>query len=235
MTKTLLCIAGTALIPYLIGSVNFGIPVTWFFIRKDIRTLGSGNTGTTNVLRSVGLVPGILTGVGDFVKGTVSMIIGLILFREAGLDPYVGRCMAAVFVLLGHLFPVWYQFKGGKGIMTTGGCLVMLDPLLTLICVLVYLVVFLAKRITSLAGLVAGPCIPVVNLILSLLRQNKILPTGGLFNGTDEVVFSTMFSALIAVLFYITLRDNLKRLKEGKETPLVVAKLEEEDSGENRT
>lgn len=194
---------------YLLGSISFGLVFARIFGHTDVRGLGSGNTGMTNVLRSIGLVPGILTGVGDFAKGVGAVLLGQWLFGLAGLDPSVGKYVAAVFVLAGHLFPLYFGFRGGKGVMTSAAVILMLDIYMALPIAVIFFVAFFCCRIVSLSVLIAITPMPFITLALAFMRQS-------------EIGYSTIFSALITVLLYITLRDNIKRLRAGTETKLVI-------------
>lgn len=202
-------LAGTIIGAYLLGSISFGLIFARLFAHTDVRDLGSGNTGMTNVLRSIGLVPGILTGLGDFAKGVGAVWLGYWLFGLAGLDPSVGKYVGAAFVLVGHLFPVFFGFRGGKGVMTSGAVILMLDIYMALPIVVIFFIAFACCRIVSLSVLIAITPMPVITLGLALVRHT-------------EMLYSTIFSAMIMVLLYITLRENVKRLRAGTEKKLVI-------------
>lgn len=208
-----LAILGITIVSYLLGSLNFGIILTWLFVKKDIRTMGSGNTGMTNVLRSVGSLAGALTGFGDFAKGAAAILFGSWLARLVAIDVNIGSWLAAVFVLVGHLYPVFYNFKGGKAVMTSAGVILVLNPVIFLFGMILFLVIFLFSRIVSLSALVTACALPVISWAVCF------------FSG-QEWVFPTVFSALIAILLSITLRDNIVRLRKGEEKKLVVKKTE---------
>ena len=220
MLYTVLAVAGTVFTGYLLGSISFGIIFTRLYTKTDVRDMGSGNTGMTNVLRTVGTLPGLLTGLGDFAKGIASMLIGQWLFTLVGLDSYSGKCLAAVFVLLGHLFPIFFQFRGGKGVMTSAGIVFMLDPYMLGIGMLIFGIAFIITRIVSLSALAAATFLPGINLILAFINDT-------------EKIFSTIFITMITVLFYITLRDNIKRMKKGEEAKLRIKKPQNEAEPDN--
>jgi len=198
-----------ALSGYLIGAINFGIIFTYIFVKKDIRTMGSGNAGMTNVLRSVGFVPGVLTGVFDFAKGIGAVLLGSWLFTLAGGEPYVGKCLAAACVLVGNLYPVFFGFKGGKGVMTSAGILVVLNPWLLLICAVVFGISFIITRIVSLSVLIGVSVLPVCTGIICYLAE-------------QEIFFTTLFTTMITVMLFLTLGDNIKRLRAGTEKKLII-------------
>ncbi len=210
MDKTLAVIL-TAVVAYLLGSISFGVIFTKLFDHKDIRTMGSGNTGMTNVLRSAGVGAGALTGLGDFLKGVAAIALGRLFFDLAGIDIFVGGCIAAGCVLLGHLFPVYFGFKGGKGVMTSAGVLLLIDPLMLLFSAIVFALVFWRSRIISAASLATAALLPFVSVAASLLHGRSIIPT-------------TILSVCMSALVIITHRTNIKRLREGTESKLVIKK-----------
>lgn len=212
-------ILATAIGAYLLGSISFGVIVTWLFVKKDIRTMGSGNSGMTNVLRSVGAVPGALTGIGDFAKGAGALMLGHMLFLGAGLPTYVGTCLAAAAVLLGHLFPVFFRFKGGKGVMTTAGILLLLNPYILLMEAAVFFGVFFSTHTVSKASISCAVLLPVFNVIYGLISAS-------------EMLFSTIFMACIGVLVVFLHRENIKRIRAGTEGKLTIKRKEERQQEE---
>ena len=201
----------TALCSYLLGSISFGVIFTKMTTHEDIRTMGSGNTGMTNVLRSAGAGAGALTGLGDYLKGVAAIALGRILFDAAALDVFVGGCLAAGCVLLGHLFPVFFGFKGGKGVMTSAGILLLIDPLILLFEGILFGIVFLKTRIISAASLSVAAALPLVSVAASLIRQRSVWPT---------LLLSLFMSALVIWMH----RTNIQRLRAGTEAKLVVKK-----------
>jgi glycerol-3-phosphate acyltransferase PlsY len=138
---------------YLLGSIPFGLILTRLAGAGDIRAIGSGNIGATNVLRTGRKGLAAATLVGDALKGTAAVSIGWQFGPNAAI-------LAALGAFLGHVFPVWLKFKGGKGVATYIGCLLALKPLAVAVFAGVWLVVALASRYSSLSGLVASAAVP---------------------------------------------------------------------------
>ena len=203
----------TVLESYLLGSICFGIIFTRLYIHKDIRDFGSGNAGMTNVLRSVGASAGALTGIGDFVKGAAAIVIGRALFSAAGLEAMLGGYLAAAGALAGHLFPLYFNFRGGKGVMITAGMLLVLDPRLLLAVGLAFGITFAISRIVSLSSLVAAIVLPIANFVITTLSST-------------ERLYSTVFCALISIFIIYMHRTNIKRILAGEEKKLVIKKPE---------
>lgn len=192
---------------YLLGSINFAIIITKIFTKKDIRDFGSGNAGMTNVLRSVGKFPAALTLLGDFGKGVLAVFIGKILIINLGgmISPSVGVYFAAFFVLLGHIYPIYYKFKGGKGILTTAGALLMIDPISLLICVIVFAIVCVSTRIVSLSSICCAVAYPVATFIVRVIQKNA------------NIWLDTIMAIFIAGIIIFMHRSNIKRLINGTE------------------
>ena len=147
LSTYLLPVLISAAIAYLLGSISFAIPVTKLFTGKDIREMGSGNAGFTNVLRCVSIPAAVITFIGDFAKGICAVFIGEMVFNlMCGGVPdienvaKVGAGVAGLFALLGHLFPLYFKFKGGKGVLISAGIICTLDPLCFLSLVVIFLI-----------------------------------------------------------------------------------------------
>jgi glycerol-3-phosphate acyltransferase PlsY len=183
---------------YLLGSISFATLLVGLATGKDIRTEGSGNAGATNVLRSHGKALGLTVGLLDVAKGA----LGVALVRWITADP-IYLSAAAVAAVLGHVFPVFYGFRGGKGVATAVGAFVVLTPLATLVCVAVFVVLVAATRYVSLGSVVAICLMPPV--------------AGLLFHASLPVVGA---GAAVAVLVVFKHTGNLKRLAAGTERKL---------------
>lgn len=210
-----------AVCAYLLGSINFAIIVTKLFAHKDIRDFGSGNAGLTNVLRTLGKGPAAFVLVGDFMKGVLSVIIGKLLFQYLGgvtegsewfmLGGYIG----AFFAVLGHIYPVFHGFKGGKGILITAGVMLVLDPWVLCIILGTFIIVVAISRIVSLASISAAVVYPFATLAVELLFKR---PTAWIDAG---------LALLIAILVVFMHRSNIKRLINHTESKLGQKKKEE--------
>ena len=181
----------TALISYLFGSIPFGYLFTKILLKKDIRNVGSGNIGATNVLRTGNKSLGYLTLILDIAKAVVPVIY--IKFNYPDLVYISALC-----AFLGHLFPIWLKFKGGKGVATFVGILISINIYYALVFGIVWTFTFLISRYSSLSSLFASISIPIYLLII---------------NQSNIIFFIIMF-----VLIFYTHRENIKRLINKEET-----------------
>lgn len=198
----ILCLILGAVIGYLLGSINWAIIITRLFGKGDIRKYGSGNAGMTNVLRTVGKTAAVLTLLGDFCKGILSvLIIRLLLHVFAGVDGFVlADYIVAFSALLGHLFPVYYGFKGGKGILVSAGAMLILSPWSLLICLTAFLILACTTRYISVGSIAAGIVFPFANALVSFLQSGAI--------GWDKVLYALPISILVIFMH----RQNIQRL-----------------------
>ena len=180
---------------YLLGAVPFGLFFARIFSGVDVRTVGSRNIGATNVLRSAGKTAAILTLVADMLKGVVPVVVARHFFANDAIVAFAGAA-----AILGHNFPVYLGFKGGKGVATGFGVVLGVTPLIGLICVLAWIASAFVWKYSSLSALVAFAAYPV----LTFLTHPGSRPLGGL-------------SLFIAGLIYIRHRENIKRLIAGTE------------------
>jgi len=190
-------------VSYLIGSIPFGV-FAGRFAGIDVREHGSKNIGATNVLRTLGKKYGIAVFLADALKGLVAVRLAVWL---AGADPFYRSSLgivAAVFVVIGHSFPIWLRFRGGKGVATSGGACLGLLPVPTSIGGLIWIVVFLAFRYVSVASIAAIVSLPLVVWLLS--------DRG---NSPNYLMFG--FSLFIAFLVTWRHRENIVRLTRGTE------------------
>ncbi len=215
---------------YLLGSINWAIILTRRFKNKeDIRKFGSGNAGMTNVLRSVGKTPAALTFVGDFLKCVAAVLLAggivALLGLEDGEWALACRYIAGVTCVLGHMFPVYYGFKGGKGIVTSAAMIALLDWRVFLLIISTFLLVFLWKRIISLASIVCAALYPVYTFLISFLLDFKGSPfPGNTGHSLAYLLFVTAVSLLIGGIVLVKHRSNIGRLRRGEEKPLTFSK-----------
>lgn len=156
-----------AFISYLFGSIPFGLIITKLYGIKDIRTVGSGNIGATNVLRVAGKKLGLLTLILDSLKSAILIIIA----KQLG---YTNLGLIAICSVLGHIYPVWLKFKGGKGVATTIGALFAVNYKLGLIVISIWLIVFFITNYSSLASIISNILAPFVAYVLNY-QQNEII------------------------------------------------------------
>ena len=148
-----------AVASYLLGSVNFAVIFTQMYLHKDIRTLGSGNAGTTNALRTLGVKKTIPVFVGDILKGVLAGLLGLWMGQD-------GQLIALFFVILGHTFPLYYGFRRGKGILSTAAWIAVFDWRILAVVLLAFIVIVSLSRLVSLGSITAAALVPVMMLIL---------------------------------------------------------------------
>ena len=202
-----------AIIGYLIGSVNFSVILSKKMAGFDVREKGSGNAGTTNMLRSVGKKAAALTLICDILKGVVSISIAMIL---GNIVPDMNKELliqiAGIAVILGHTFPVFFEFKGGKGVATSLGVLLMSNWQIGLICLVFALVLMILTRMVSLGSCAAAVLFPVLTLFIN---DNYTVLTDGK-NGNVYFVYSL----ILAIIVLYNHRSNIKRILNGTENRL---------------
>lgn len=218
-----------AVIGYLLGSINWSIILTRLFKNKaDIRDYGSGNAGMTNVLRSVGKLPAALTFVGDFLKCVAAILLAqlvLSLCAVSGEWGNAGRYLAGAACVLGHMFPVYYGFRGGKGIVTAAAMIAMTDWRVFLLILATFLVMFLWKRIVSLASITCAALYPVYAFLFTYFLEYEGSPLQG--NGGHTLgylLFTVGTALLIGVLVLYRHHANIGRLLRHEEKPVVFGK-----------
>lgn len=182
-------------IPYLLGSLNFAIIFSRLFFHDDIRKYGSGNAGMTNMLRTYGKLPALATLLCDMLKGAVAVIIGRLLFGDWG------SAIAGLFVVLGHMFPCFYKFKGGKGVATTAMVVLATNPLVFAILMLLFLIIVIGTKFVSLGSVM---CVMIYPYLLSRF----------------EVGPNVLSGIIIAALVIFMHRSNIKRLMAGTESKI---------------
>ena len=180
------------IISYLMGSIPFGLILTKVFLKKNIKEIGSGNIGATNVLRAGNKFVGYATLILDILKSITPVIYIKFNFPDF-------LYIASLCTFLGHVFPIWLKFKGGKGVATYLGILFAINIYFGLIFIISWLIIFAISRFSSLSSLIASASVPIYLVIIS---------------DFDQVFFFT----IIFVLIFFTHRENIKRLKNKEET-----------------
>ena len=179
------------IVSYLMGSIPFGLILTKIFLNKDIREIGSGNIGATNALRTGNKLIGYSTLILDIAKAIIPVIFVKINYPDL-------IHIASLCAFLGHVFPIWLKFKGGKGVATYVGILFSINIILGLIFVISWAFIFLLFRYSSLSSIIGSLSVPIYILITGQIN--------------DAIFFATMF-----ILIFFTHRENIKRLKNKEE------------------
>ena len=201
-----------AIIAYLIGSVNFSIIFSKRFAGFDVREKGSGNAGTTNMLRSVGKKAAVITLICDILKGVVSIGIAILLGNIPDLNKELLVQIAGVSVILGHTFPIFFGFKGGKGVATSLGVLLISNWQIGLICLVFFFFLMILTKMVSLGSCGAAVLFPVLTLFIN--DHYTVLTEGK--NG--NVYF--IYSVILAIIVLYNHRSNIKRILNGTENKL---------------
>ena len=180
------------LVSYLFGSIPFGLLLTKIFLKKDIREIGSGNIGATNVLRAGNKILGYSTLVLDILKAVLP-----ILYIKFFMNDYL--YISALSIFIGHVFPIWLKFKGGKGVASYLGILCCLDIFTALIFGIVWIFIFILFKFSSLSSLLASLTIPIFQFFYN--------------SNSDYYFYFMMF-----ILIFFTHRENIKRLRNNTES-----------------
>ncbi len=187
-------------VSYFLGSLPYGLILVRLIHKIDIRTIGSGNIGATNVLRAGYKYLALITLLSDALKGGVAILLTKYLFAQ----PFEMYALAGLFAIIGHIFPIWLKFKGGKGVATFFGVILTLNPLIFLVCGMVWLISALIFRYSSLSALLAVLCFPLVSYYINF----------------DLLIFALIIASLIIYKH----KENIKRLLDKSETKIVFKK-----------
>ncbi len=214
IAKFVFAVLAAALIGYLMGSINSSITVVRLLKHEDVRKFGSGNAGLTNTLRCFGKVCALLTLVGDLAKGVIAVLLsrnllGAFLIGGDPLNYYFLGYVAGVFAILGHVFPLYYGFKGGKGVLVGVSIFLVLDWRVFCILIGIFAIVLILSRYVSLASIIATACAPFVTFGSQYFRWEnfdlwRLLLHAGL----------TMIMAVTIIWMH---RSNIQRLRSGTE------------------
>lgn len=202
----------TVILAYLLGSISFAVVFSKLFIKGDVREMGSGNAGTTNMMRVGGFLPGALTFIFDALKGFVACFIGKLVFSnlfESGDEWGIyGAFICGVACMLGHVFPIFFQFKGGKGIATSVGIFAVCCPIAIIIGLTVFAISVLTTKIVSLSSMIAT--VTVVSLTMIFYNHNALF--------WPQAVLAVVMGLIIVIKH----TENIKRLINGTEKKLTI-------------
>ena len=193
----------SAVISYLIGCINLALLISKYIYNKDIRSEGSGNPGATNTMRIFGKKAGLAVFLIDFAKGLAAVLIARLLVKFFNA-PYETILVSGFFVQIGHIFPVFYKFKGGKGVAAAAGAATGIMPFTALIVLTVFAVVLTVTKTVSAASLISAASYPLVAYIL----------------GGDKSNLLFLFAASCSVLIIVKHSQNIRRLLDGEEKPV---------------
>ncbi len=205
-TTMVLCGIGVLAEAYLLGSINFGVVVSRLLYHEDVRTKGSGNAGTTNILRTYGKKAAALTLAGDIGKGVAAVLLGKLIFALA-IGPEAalyGGYLASIAAVCGHLWPIWFGFKGGKGVAVAAGAILATQPPVVLALAVVFFALAFSTRIVSLSSIVVAALYPVFTGLWSWYQGYNVW-------------FTTVFAAAMGLLVIWMHRANIARLLNGTE------------------
>ena len=191
-------------VAYLLGSISFAIIISNRKYNQDIRSFGSQNAGMTNMIRTYGKKSGALTLVGDSLKSVIACLFGYAILG------YHGAYLAALACVIGHIFPIFFGFKGGKGVATAGFAILMTNPFVFLICLAMFLIIVLMTKFISLGSVMTMIVYPFILYGID----------SWLLGGCPYVPYAL----LMAVLIIFKHKDNIKRLREGKENKFSLKK-----------
>jgi glycerol-3-phosphate acyltransferase PlsY len=202
--KTALLYLASSLVGYLLGSFSTGVVVARLYGDVDIRNYGSGNVGMTNVMRTLGWVPSFLTLAGDALKGLLAAWLGRLIAGEIGMH------LGGLFAVGGHNWPVFFRFKGGKGMSTSLGYLIISDWRIALIEFIVQVTIVLATGLMSLASIATAILLPLITIIF--------------WPGSAAYIVTAVILCALALYSH---RENIKRLLSGRENKLNANKITE--------
>lgn len=202
----------TVVAAYLIGSINFAVIFSKAFTKNDVRNIGSGNAGTTNVMRTAGFLPGALTFICDALKGFVAVFIGKLVFQymfQNGIEwaaPIYGAYICGLACMLGHVFPIFFQFKGGKGVATSVGIYSICCPIAIISGLVVFAVSTIVSKIVSLSSLLATVVVVVLSVIF--------------YDSSAWIVPQVVLSLCMGLIVVLKHTGNIKRLLSGTENKI---------------
>lgn len=204
--KTVILCCLIPIFSYLLGSINFALLISFAHKNSDIREYGSGNAGMTNMLRVFGKRAAIATLIGDFSKGYIAVFFSRYLVGDTVSIDF--GYIAALFVIIGHVFPVFFGFRGGKGVATAFGAMLALNSIVFISLLIGLVPMIFIIRIVSAVSLTGASIYPVLTFLVLILQNKDIITV---------VIPNTIFSILITVLTFYAHRENIKRFRTGSE------------------
>lgn len=191
-----------ATIGYLLGSINSSLIIGKLFYKKDIRKYGSGNAGTTNTLRTFGKRAAAAVLAGDLLKGILAVLIGYGVAGSTTTGEYTGGYLAGLFSIIGHNWPVYFGFKGGKGVLTSFAVVLMFSPVAALLCLAGFIVIVAITKYVSLGSMVCAALFPLMAFMMG------------------EPMMMIWVGAILALLIIMRHGANIRRLINGNEKKL---------------
>lgn len=216
----------TVAVSYLLGSINPAIIVTRLVLHKDIREMGSGNAGFTNVLRSVGKGPAIMTIVFDFFKGAFAAFLGGMVFASFVTEGSAasateilkyGSLICGAFAILGHMFPVYFKFKGGKGVATAAAVILVTDVRVCGMMLLTFGLGFIVTKIISIGSIIASISYPIYTFLFLYFSDYLNPPEPYVPVSVEYIVICTVVAAILAALVIAKHKSNIVRIFNGTE------------------
>ncbi len=222
VVEVALCI----IVGYLCGSINSAIIVSKKLYGKDIRTFGSGNAGTTNMLRTFGKKAALFTLLGDMAKSALSVLLGALIFGgfkgTVWADGTEGAYLAGLFCVLGHIAPIFYRFKGGKGVLAAATMILMLDPIVFLLVIAVFVLTVALSKYVSMGSVAAAFLYPGFTIMVHQWNHHGFMPA----------IFKMAFTVIIALMVIFMHRENLARVYNGTESKLSFKKKPQDEDDE---
>lgn len=209
LTVCIVSVLGCIIVPYLLGSINSALVVSKLLFNEDVRTHGSGNAGTTNVMRTYGKKAALFTLLGDILKTVIAVLVGGLFmglyYGKYAFSVGLGGYIAGFFCIVGHIWPIYYRFRGGKGVLCLATVVGMLSPIVLLPLLLIFILLVAFARYISLGSVITA-------LIYPLLLNRLALFFGHPINGLCLLL--AIFEALLIIFCH---RTNIKRIMNGEE------------------
>ncbi len=215
MFWTILLHAGLIIAAYLLGSISNAVWVGNLLYRTDVRNHGSKNAGATNMMRILGWKAALPVFILDMAKGAAAVLLVFVAGYTPETNPFVGfQIVLGLAAVVGHIFPIFASFKGGKGVATMAGVLIAIHPSAMLISLAIFLLCLLITHYVSLSSIITAICFPFLVIVVF----------GEWWNVHEETLTLKLFSVAAAIIILVTHRKNIKRLRNGEESKIVFRK-----------